>query len=144
MFLGYQINYLCFDPPNHKNLVFQSIGGEKFVFLAYLDNRQSNSNSISSLNFQQMYGRCTSCFLAIRSTVYVLTPQNPKTEFCKAYLVKKLFFLRILITGSPIPFLPKTFNRCIGGGCNIYLQSAQRCTICPPKTQKLSFTKPAS
>ena len=91
-----------------------------------------------------MYGRCTSCFLAIRSTVYVLTPQNPKTEFCKAYEVKKLFFGRILITGSPIPipFLPKNLSRCMEGARHVSWPSDLQFMFWPPKTQKLSFAKP--
>ena len=35
-FLGYRIYGLCFDPPNLKNLVFQSLLGEKVIFLRIL------------------------------------------------------------------------------------------------------------
>ena len=51
MRLVYDIDGLCFNPPNPKNLVFQGIKGEKDYFLADLDNRQSDSNSVSSQNF---------------------------------------------------------------------------------------------
>ena len=38
-----------------------------------------------------MCGRCESCFITIGSAVCVLTPQMKKTQFLKAFELKKLF-----------------------------------------------------
>ena len=79
IFNGYRIYGLRFDPPNPKNLVFESLWFEKNYFHAYIDNREFDSHSVSWYNFILMCGRYASCFLAIGYTVCFLTLQTPKT-----------------------------------------------------------------
>ena len=58
-----------------------------------------------------MFGRSESSFKAIKSTVYVLSPQIPKNSNFQSLWVKKVIFMHIWITGSPnsILFLPTSF-----------------------------------
>ena len=69
----------AFWPPKPQKLSFWKPISWKSCFHAYLDDRESNSNFVSSYNFLSMCGRYTSFFIAIESTVCVLTPQTPKT-----------------------------------------------------------------
>ena len=70
-------------------------------------------------------------------------PPKPKNWVFQSLRVEKVIFICILITGSPItiPFLPKSFNSCMGGVCNASCLSDQQFTFWPPETQKLSFAK---
>ena len=81
----------AFWPPKSKKLSFWMPFTWKSCFLAYLDNRESDSHSVSSYNFLQMSGRLKSCFMAIGSAVCFLTSQIQKTQCLKAFELKKLF-----------------------------------------------------
>ena len=86
-----------------------------------------------------MCGRCTSCFMAIGSTVYVLTTQTKKTLLLEAYELKKLG-IRFSFSFS----LQLSFD--VWDVCVMFHVYRINC-LCfdpPNKIKKLNFWKPMS
>ena len=94
----------AFWPPKPQKLSFWKHLSWKSCFHAYLENRVSDSHSVSSYSFCLMYWRCDSCFKAIGTTVCVLTPETAKTQFLKAFELKKLFSCISWEPGVRFPF----------------------------------------
>ena len=80
-----------FWPSKPQKLTFWKLMSWKSCFHSKIDNRESDFHSITTYNILCMCGRCALCFMAIESTVCVLTPQTQKTLFLKVYELKKLF-----------------------------------------------------
>ena len=74
-----------------QKLCFWKSKSWKSYFHSYLDNRDFYFDFISSYSFLLICGRSKSSFMAIGSTVCILTPQIKTTKFLKDFELKKLF-----------------------------------------------------
>ena len=137
---GYRICGFLFNPPNQKNLVCESLWVEKAIFAHIWVTRIPLPFRFFwqlSLDLWELWVN----FQGYRINGLRFDPPNHKNIVFESLWVEKAIFMHSWIIGSPIPIplLPKTFFRCLGGGSHVSWQSDLRFAFWPPKPQKLCF-----
>ena len=131
------------SPQNPKTDFFKALEVKILFFLHIL----ITGSPILFLFLPKYCSRCMkgACYVSWLSNIFGLRfdPPNNKNGVFQSMRGEKVVFLRILITGSPIPilFLTETFNICMGGECQVSWLSDQRFAFWPPQKQKTEFCK---
>ena len=133
-FHWYRIYGLRFDPLNPKSLVFESLWVEKAIFLhIWITESLILIPFLPTTFFRYVGGVSQVSWLS--DLRFAFWPVNPKNLVFKSQWVVKFVFMHIWITGSPIriPFILKTFFRCLGGVSYVFWLSDLRFAFWPPK-----------
>ena len=135
----------AFWPANRKNFVFETQWVKKVIFMhIWITGNPIPIPFFPTLLFRYVGGVSQVSWLS--DLWFAFWPPNPKNLAFEIIWVKKVIFMHIWITRSPIPIplLPKTLFRYVGGVGQVSWLSDLRFAFWPPKPQKLSFWKPIS
>ena len=141
-FHGYRIYGLTFDPPNPKNIVFESLRIKKAIFMHILITASLIPIPFLPSTFFWRVGALSQVSWLSDIRLAFWTPNLNNLVFENTW-VEKDVFMHILITRSPIPiqFLCTTLIRCVGGVRYVSWISDLRVSFWPPKSKSTQFLK---